>query len=234
VLPSFIAGSVTATLSFRNDTQTESVALTVTAKRVSDLATDVLVSDFVINKQQCYCAPPMLATSWPSDFPATVNWEISNGLPDGNAYLVMGPNPAWQGAGSPYVDILTISAPNSMGNYDTYFPLYADPTKVYFNVMVYNTGTPTWLQISFMEDGTVARYFDIKPNWVGWKLVSIKYSDLKASNIDAANNIQPQKVTAIQIVMLSSLAVTDPNLMVTPVKAAFDHMTFTHNKPYQP
>lgn len=235
ILPSFAAGSVTATLSFQNDAQTESVPFTITQKRVSDLETDVLVTDFLVTKVQNYGAIPVPPDKWPSDFPLTINSETSYGFPDGNAYLTMGdPTAPWQGAGSPYVDILTITPANSIVDYGNYYPLYADPTKVYFNIMVYNTGTPTWLQIAFLEDGVVARGIDIKPNWTGWKLVSVKYSDLIPNSSDAASNVRPQKITGIQLVLLSNVPVADPALATTPVKTAFDHICFTHNKPYQP
>ncbi|MDB5257207.1 MAG: hypothetical protein JWM14_1902 [Chitinophagaceae bacterium] len=234
VLPSFIAGSVNAVLTFNNDPQTDNVPITITAKRISDYPTDVLVSDFVVNKQHCYCAGTIPPSEWPSDFPATINTETTNGLPDGNSYLVMGPQAPWQGGGSPYVDILIISPRNSMINYGTYYPLYADPSKVYFNIMVYNTGTPTWLQVTLFEEGTAARHIDIKPNWTGWKQVSVKYSDLVANSTAFASNIQPTKVTAIQLVLLSNIPTSNPALTTTQVKTAFDHITFTHNAPYQP
>jgi len=234
VPPSFIAGAVTATLSFQNDALTESVPFTITAKRTSDFTTDVLVTDFKVSPIQNYGALPILPTNWPSDFPLTVNFLSTHGLPDGNAYLTMGPQAPWQPGGSPFVDILTISPRNSIKNYGTYYPLYADPTKVYFNIMVYNTGTPTWLQISFMEDGVVARGLNIKPNWTGWKLVSVRYSDLTPNSSAAASNVQPQKITGIQLVLLSNVATNSPLLPTTAVSAAIDHMTFTHNAPYQP
>jgi hypothetical protein len=232
--PSFIAGSVTAVLSFQIDPATNSVPFTISAKRISDKPTDILVSDFVVNKQHCYCAGTIPPSEWPSDFPVTINTETAYGLPDGNAYLVMGPQAPWQGAGSPYVDILTISPRNSMIDYGTYYPLNSDPSTVYFNMMVYNTGTPTWLQITLFEEGVAARHIDIKPNWTGWKQISVKYSDFIASSTDYASNIQPSKVTSIQIVLLSNVSTSSAALTTTPVKTAFDHITFTHNAPYQP
>jgi len=256
VLPEFIVGTVTATLSFQNDPSvTNNTSFSVTGKHISGNSSDVLVSDFVVEKGYCYCAlcptcdiPP---GNWARDFPKFNNTESVYGYPDGNPYLIMGDtshpyntNSArpWQGNGSPYVDIVTISPRNSQINYGTYYPLYADPTKVYFNIMVYNTGTPTWLEISFYEvepvvkNGTAKpdRHLTIKPDWVGWKLISVKYSDLIPNSNDAIGNIQPQKITDIQIVMLSNLSPSDPAMPNTPIKTALDHIIFTHNAPYQP
>lgn len=232
VLPSFVAGTATAVLSFQIDPQTDIVPFNISAKRISDYPTDVLVSDFVVNKQHCYCAGTIPPSEWPSDFPATINTNMDYPYPDGNPYLYMGPQAPWQGAGSPYVDILIISPQNSMVNYGTYYPLNADPSKVYFNMMVYNTGTPTWLQISLFEEGVAARHIDIKPNWTGWKQVSVKYSDFIANSTEYASSIQPTKVTALQLVLLSNTAIAA--LPGDAVTTAFDHITFTHNAPYQP
>src|SRR6185369_1349430 len=101
-----------------------------------------------------------------------------------------GPGAAWQpnldfpGHLSPYVDFLTISA-NSVG-YPTYFPLIADHTKIYFNMMMYNATLPTytWLDVTIHEDhpsiadSIIAKTITIKPNWnTGWKLLTFSYSD---------------------------------------------------------
>ena len=165
-------------------------------------------------------------------------------LPDGNAYLTMGASVPIESGGSPFVDILSIAARNSFKNYGAYYPLYADPNKVYFNIMVYGTGTPVWLEINFFEvepldhnsktNPSADRKFTIKPNWTGWKLVTVRYADLVPLNADAAANIQPNKITDIQIILLSNLSPSDPAMLTTKITTAFDHITFTHNKPYQP
>jgi hypothetical protein len=242
-LPSFMAGTVTATLTFQNDPTTDNVSFTISAKRISDKPTDVLVTNFVLAPVKNFGSPGAFQpTDWPSDFPYTSNLDFTpfpNGsypLPDGDKYLVIGPYNPHQGAGSPYIDLLRIYATGAMTPMQ-YFPLYADPTKVYFNIMVYNTGTPTWLQVSLFENEDLdapVRHIDIKPNWTGWKLISVKYSDFIANNADAAAKLQPQRVSGIQIVLLSNVPVSSPALPTTNVKAAFDHITFTHNAPYQP
>lgn len=243
VLPSFIAGTATATLSFQSDPITPSLPITITAKRISDNSTDVLVTNFVSAPVKNFGSPGAFQpTDWPSDFPYTGNSDPSAfpagsySLPDGDKYLIMGPQVPFQGNGSPYVDLLRIYATGAMTPVQ-YFPLIADPTKVYFNIMVYNTGTPTWLQIALFENEDLnnpVRHIDIKPTWKGWKLISVKYSDFVANTPDAGLKLDPQKISGIQIVLLSNVSTASPALPTTQVKAAFDHITFTNNAPYQP
>ncbi len=246
VLPSFVAGSVTAELSFQIDPQTESVPFNITTKRISDKPTDVLISDFTSSPVQNYGTGTIAAGNWPSTYPLTVNNQTTYVLPDGNSYETMGDEKPWQGAGSPFIDIVSIAARNSFQNYGTYYhPVNTDPNSVYFNIMVYGNETPVWLEINFFEvealnhnsttgNPTADRKLTIKPNWTGWKLVSVKYADLEPRDADAANNIQPDKISDIQIVLLSNIAPSNPAMLTTYVKTAFDHMTFTNNAPYQP
>jgi hypothetical protein len=231
--PSFQAEMVEAALSFDYlDTDTQKVSFQISAAPNLIRAGDVLVSEFIVNKSQCYCSPPIQPDRWPTDFPPTVNNETAYGFPDGNAYLVMGGTGAnavpWQGAGSPYVDILTIEAKNADTDYGTYFPLYADPAKVYFNIMVHASETQNAvLRVFLLEDAVVARYIDIMPNWTGWRLISLNYTQLIPAVTTPA---VPNRVTAVQFVLLSNSNVLPGN----PVKIAFDRVIFTHNVPYQP
>ncbi|MBX9851077.1 MAG: hypothetical protein K2X86_04880 [Cytophagaceae bacterium] len=228
--PSFRAENVVATLSFASSTSTYTQNLTIAAQKNLD-AGGVLVSNFATTKFQCYCAPPLNPNNWPTDFPTTVNTDNTYIKPDGNAYVLMEGVP-WQGGGSPYVDIATIEAKNADVNYGTYFPLYADPAKVYFNIMVYGdpaTTSNTWLRISLFEDGVEARVIDVRPDWTGWKLLSYNYTELLP--VDATIGAsKPNKVTALRFVLLSD----SPTLPGPSVRAVFDHPIFTHNKPYQP
>lgn len=239
-LPSFKAESVTAVLSFQIDPATDSVPITISARRISDKPTDVLVTNFVSAPVKNFGSPGAFQpTDWPSDFAYTGNSDPAGNypFPDGNKYLIMGPQAPFQGNGSPYVDLLRIYATGAMTPMQ-YFPLNTtDPTKVYFNIMVYNTGTPTWLQIGLFENQDLdspVRHIEIKPNWTGWKLISVKYSDFIANTPDAALKLEPQKISGIQIVLLSNVSTSSSELATTPVKAAFDHITFTNDAPYQP
>jgi len=244
VIPSFMAGPVTAKLTFQVDPIEDSVPFTISTKRVSDKITDVLVSNFTSSPVQNY-GGTIAPGNWPSTYPLTTNTDNAYFVPDGNAYEIMGdPTTPWQGAGSPFVDIVSIAARNSSQNYGTYYPLSADPNNVYFNIMVYGNETPVWLEINFFEvealdhnsptNPSADRKLTIKPNWTGWKLVSVKYADLIPADADAAANIRPDKISDIQIVLLSNLLPSNPAMLTTPIRTAFDHITFTHDTPYQP
>lgn len=227
-VPSFGVENVTAVLSFTSTSDTYPLALTIAGTRNPDQG-GVIVSNFLVSKRYC-CGFP-IPNGWPSDYPNITNADNAYVKPDGNNYLLMSGVP-WQ-ANSPYVNYMTIAASSADVNHGTYFPLYADPSKVYFNVMVYGTRAETpyaWLQINLIEDGPdgdVGRTMNIRPNWTGWKLISVKYSDLAAGSAVAANT---RKVKAVQFVLLSD----SPTLPGPSVKVAFDHATFTHNAPYQP
>ena len=227
--PSFQMGeNVQATLSFASSATTFTQNLTIAGIKNLD-AGGVLVTNFVLSKFQCYCAGPMLTTTWYTDFPLTNNTDNTYIKPDGNAYAMMEGVP-WQGGGSPYVDILTIDARNADVNYGNYFPLYADPTKVFFNIMVFGepaTTSNTWLRVILFEDGVEARGIDIRPDWTGWKLLTYNYTELEAIITDAP---KPNKVTAIRFILLSESA----TLPGPSVRAVFDHPIFTHNTPYKP
>jgi hypothetical protein len=243
-IPSFGAEAATAVLSFpRSTSAAVSLNITIAGKKNHDIG-NVLITDFSTTKFSGPGADPDLF--WPSDWVSTTaknNVPYVN--PDGNPYCMMGPNGAWQpnadfpGHNSPYVDFLTISA-NSLG-YPTYFPLIADPTKIYFNMMMYNDASTknTWLQVILHEehptDGTtMAKSVSIKPTWVtGWKLVTLRYQDFKLSDTTKVIN-NPQKIKDVQLVLLSSASQAILDAGTNPVSATFDHLIFTHYKPYQP
>ena len=212
---------------------------TITQTVKVDTSLNVLISDFSkIPLVQNYGSGTILPTSWASDFPRTDNIDKSHSFIDGNAYLIMGnPTAPWKVNSGPYVDILTITPSTSMtpnpGD-PTHFHLYEDATKVFFSIWVYNTGTPTWLQAGFLENGNVARTLDIKPDWTGWKLITKRYSDLTPTSDTYATSIQSNNITGVQFVLLSN---TPGATSVSPgpaVNAVFDHPIFTIGGPYQP
>ncbi|MCU0428389.1 MAG: hypothetical protein MUF42_00330 [Cytophagaceae bacterium] len=220
-LPAFALEPVTAKVSFPNSPgDTLRLNMTVAGRRNMD-AGAVIVTNF---------SAPKIAwqKDWPPiEYPGTTT---NYGFPDGNNYCYMSGTP-WQGAGSPYVNFLNIRAVNSDVSYTSgFFPLYADYNKVYFNIMVYGNGpsNKTWLQIGLQENGVAARNYNIRPNWTGWKLVTIKYTDFVPDNEEISYN--PQKINLVSLVLLSDAV----PLATTPVSVAVDHMVFTHGGPLQP
>jgi hypothetical protein len=252
-LPSFRAEVVTAVLSFPSAISASApfpLSLNITIVKPKDLNYgNVLVTDFNVAKFGGSSANPNLF--WPHDFVSTMAYnDIPHINPDGNPYCIMGPYGAWQantnfvGHNSPYVDFLGISA-NSVG-YPTYFPLIADPTKIYFNMMVYNNALPSnaWIQVTLSEDNLhpnpvlndtiIGKTINIYPNWnTGWQLVTASYLDFKSSDTTITSN-NPQKIRGITIVLLSNASQAILDAGTNPVSATFDHLIFTHYKPYQP
>jgi hypothetical protein len=175
-------------------------------------------------------------TKWGSDWQPTDTSRVYPEV-DGNPYLKMSGNP-WDASNgpnsiSPYIDMIRFWASSSDINYHKYFPLYSDPTQVYLNFYVYNTGTPdTWLTASVIEDANTFTYTIKNPRWTGWKLFSIRYSDMIASNTLSLPD--PTKVSHIDFVLLSTASQTVLNQKTEIVSTAIDHIIWTFNKPYQP
>jgi hypothetical protein len=118
------------------------------------------------------------------------------------------------------------------------------PENLYFNVYVYGFGLPnTKFQVGFDEDDNGDNAWDpyledelvyiTRVDWVGWKLLSFKYTDAKFSNIDPKGGAhgnkkhEPFKVTKMGFVMN-----TDPATM--HAKVAYDFPCFTYGRPFNP
>jgi len=254
-LPSFRAESVTAVLSFPNASSASApfpLSLTITIAKAKDLNYGhVIITDFNVAKFVDVSLNPNPNISWPHDFVSTMAYnDIPHINPDGNPYCIMGPHGAWQantsfkGHNSPYIDFLGISA-NSVG-YPTYFPLIGDPTKIYFNMMVYNNAIPSNVRIQVtlsednlhpnpvLKDSIIAKTINIYPNWnTGWKLVTARYLDFKSSDTTVISN-NPQKIRGVTIVLLSTASQAVLDAGTNPVSATLDHLIFTQYKPYQP
>jgi hypothetical protein len=251
-LPSFRAEQVVATLSFPMASSVPSgypLSYNIAVGTTKNLnAGHVLVTDFSVNKivnvfNGNFDAVP--ADRWPSNFgPTTLENDAPLRNPDGNSYCMIGPLATWQdnadfpGHISPYVDHLLITA-TSVG-YPVYFPLIADPTKIFFNIMVYNTGSPyTWLEVTLHEehphiaDSVINKSINIRPNWSGWKLVTHSYSDFKTSDTTQVLN-NPQKIRGMQLTLLSAAPQDLLDAKTEEVSVAVDHIIFSHYKPYQP
>lgn len=187
----------------------------------------VKFSDFIKSPVYGFGGTVPAGGGWGSDWPTTNNTNTSFTKYDGNAYLYIAGAP-WQ-ANNPYVDITEMPANVGDTLKNTYLPLYNNPDRVYLNLAVYNTGTEdTWLQVQMLEDnGTgIARSWNIRPDWVGWKSISIKYSDLASTNTAAYN---PSIVKQINLVLLSDQNVTDA--VKKEVSVAIDQLVFSFDAP---
>lgn len=215
-LPLFQAEPITVTLSFpAHSGTTESIAITSTGVRNID-AGGVLVSDF--------SAAPIVTfgnAGWESDWPLTTNANGDFSQPDNTPYLYSAEAP-WQ-AGSPYIDITYI--PSLYSDPGTaLFPLYADPSRVYFNVFVHGdlASQDTWVQFQLVEKSGTTYSYDLRPDWDGWRLISLTYEEM--AGVTGGNPAQLEK---IGIVLLTDAVL--PSSQV--VNYAIDHMIFTFDKP---
>lgn len=215
-VPSFQTETVTAKLSFKHAVDSFKTTLAISSTKNMDV-NDVLLTDFSTLKT---------TAEWPRDWPPVSITNAAYPKADGGKYFYMSGTP-WQ-AGSPYVNYMSISAKYADKDNGTYFPLNPDGGKVYFNIMVHGEGpSDAWLLINFSEDGKQARHINIRPDWTGWKLISIPYSSMIP---DITTDAKPNKLTSVAFVLLSDAVPVDSKA----VSVAFDHPVFTYNKPYQP
>jgi hypothetical protein len=125
------------------------------------------------------------------------------------------------------------------------FPLSSNPNNVYFNVMIYGEPglTNSLVLFQFEEDENGDGAFtstsedmyslQVTVDWVGWKMVSVKYSDIPClvNGSPAAPNgegtHQSNKIRTINMLHLAN-----PNSGFA--KAKLDYMIFTENAPLNP
>jgi hypothetical protein len=159
--------------------------------------------------------------------------------PEGKSYLNMAGTVNWD-----YL-IGLIDFPGNAYSTAPTFPLPTNPESVYFNCLIYgvnNTNTSLVL-FQFKEDENADGIFNannedeydyqVTVDWVGWKLISIKYSDIvtlvngspAAAKGNALHN--PDKIGKI-----SMLHLANPSNGFASSK--LDLMMFTLNKPLEP
>ena len=128
---------------------------------------------------------------------------------------------------------------------ETSFPLNSNPDNVYFNTMIY--GDPIFVNsiilFQFEEDENGDGTFngasedmyslEIPVNWIGWKLISIKYSDIPslASGVPvAANGNSVHNSDRISTLNMLHLA----NPATGHARSQLDYLIFTENGPLIP
>jgi hypothetical protein len=171
---------------------------------------------------------------------ANMDFQIKtdNFAPQGDDYLNMAGTVNWDWL----IGLINFKA--SADGFVTY-PLNPNGNNVYFNAMVY--GEPGLINsivlFQFQEDengdGTFTATSDdqydveIKVDWVGWKLVSIKYSDLATlvngapSTPNGNQQHNPNKIKQINMLHLA-------NPSSGYAKAKLDYIIFTENGPLNP
>lgn len=225
--PYFQSEKVIATVSFPNFPDIASLVDTFTITNITTQAVlGVLISDFTSVPIYNFGNPEPASGGWGSDFPLTVNTNTAYPSPDASAYLYFEGAP-WQ-ANSPYIDILQIPTELSDTITSKYYPLYSDPSRVYINLSVYNTGLEnTWFRVAFLEESTgETRFWEIRPTWDGWKSIAIKYSDLET---EGSKSFDPTTITLTNLILFSDEDNTLPNR--SNVSIAIDQLEFSFDSP---
>ncbi len=128
---------------------------------------------------------------------------------------------------------------------ETSFPLNSNPDNVYFNTMIYGDPlfTNSIVLFQFEEDENGDGTYDgasedmysleIPVNWTGWKLVSVKYSDIPslASGVPVpANGNSVHNSDRISTINMLHLA----NPATGHARSKLDYLIFTENGPLNP
>jgi hypothetical protein len=159
--------------------------------------------------------------------------------PEGKKYLNMAGTVSWDWL----IGLIDFPA-TAYGTAKTY-PLITNPDAVYFNCLIYGTSVanPSLVLFQFKEDENANGVIDantedeydleVKVDWIGWKLVSVKYSDINtlvngAPATPKGNGLHnPDKLGKI-----SMLHLANPNDGFASAK--IDLMVFTENGALQP
>lgn len=231
-LPWFPAGPVDVIVTFPQHKDTLATTIYIEVPMNHDKGA-VLIADFSVAP----ISPVLSETGWPSEWPTTSIFYSNYPQPDGTRYLFMEGN-AWQGSPwgptvfntsppfSPFIDILKIDANKMQNGYGETLPLYADPSRVYFNIMVYNTGSQyARLQVKLYESNNQTRTLDITPTWTGWKMVTVKYNEFEGTSTPS-----PSSVWRVEFLLFSNAPAAILNDPSNKVSAAFDHPAFTFDR----
>lgn len=228
--PVFRAENCTAKLTIKDVADTFNIAIKVIKPKTNP---GYLIADFENG----------LNPFWPKYIQSGANMDFKvktdSVAPQGTKYLNMAGTVNWD-----YL-IGYIDFPASAYGSQFAFPLNTNPSSVYFNCLIYgvaNTNTSLVL-FQFKEDengdGTFTpanedEYdYQITVDWVGWKLVSVKYADLNTlvngqPGTPKGNGLRnPDRLGKI-----SMLHLADPNNGFASTK--IDLITFSNNAPIEP
>ncbi len=151
------------------------------------------------------------------------------------------------GPHSPFIDIhnFPVSSILSIPDFsDSLLPINRGAENVYFNVMIFNEQElvpPAFRNyhekyVFEVEEsnGSVRRLEvipDDDPTWAGWRLISVRYSDLETRTdpptLFAPHD--PKSVTQVNVILLSD-APMDQRESIGP-RGVIDHISFTRDRP---
>lgn len=172
---------------------------------------------------------------------ADMDFQIKSDVtaPEGNSYYNVAGTVDWDWL----IGLINFKATAYSGA--TVLPLTSNPNSLYFNVMVYGEIglTNSLILFQFQEDEDASGTFDaatedlyshqITIDWVGWKLVSIKYTDIPClvNGSPAAPNGNGQH-NSDKIGQINMLHLANP--ISGFAKSKLDYIIFTENGPLNP
>jgi hypothetical protein len=171
---------------------------------------------------------------------ANMSFQISSTppVPQANNYYNMAGTVAWDWL------IGLIEFPSTAYGL-THYPLNTNPNNVYFNVLVWGEPgiTNALLLFQFREDdnnngtfesATEDEYdYELPVNWTGWKLISVKYTDL-VTLVNGAPGIPKgnKQHNPDRLLKVSLLHLANPTTGFS--KSKMDYLIFTENAPLEP
>lgn len=159
-------------------------------------------------------------------------------IPQGNNFYNMAGTVNWDWL------VSLIEFPSS-ANGLAHFPLNTNPNNVYFNVLVWGEPGITNAILLFQlreddnnngtfESSTEDEYdYELKITWSGWRLITVKYSDL-ATLVNGAPSAPKgnQQQNPERLLKISALHLADPSSGFSKTK--MDYLIFTDNKALEP
>ncbi len=231
--PTFSAENCTATLTFKDLADTARISLkTLSPKKIDAF----IIADFEAGLNSKWTTFVQSGTQ--IDFKV----KTDNLAPEGKKYLNM--------AGAVNFDFLIglIDFPAKAYGTAVTFPLAVNPESVYFNCLIYGVPDSTAANRSivlfqFKEDENGNGVFngvnedlyayEIRVDWEGWRLISVKYSDLTSlENGQPATPKGNGLRNPDKLGLISMLYLADPNNGFASTK--IDLLSFSSNKPIEP
>ena len=229
-LPMFRAENVTATLSIDGQTTTYSLPIEIKTAAINN---GLVIADFETG----------LLSSWTKFIQsgASMDFGVKDDdlAPQDTKYLKMHGIVNWDWL------IGLIDFPASAYGTSKTLPLSTNPDEVYFNCLIYGVANTNESIVLFQfredenGDGNISGSADdeydlqVKVNWVGWKLVSIKYTDLPyLNNGQAAPPKGNSQHNPDKIGKISMLHLADPAGGLASTK--IDYIIFTQYGPLVP
>jgi len=229
-LPLFAKEMCTATLSIKDVTPVYEVNVNVTEPKV---LTGFMIADFEAGLNPGWTK--FAQTSANMDFKV----KTDSLAPQGKNYFNMAGTVNWD-----YL-IGLIDFPATAYGASVTYPLSTNPNDVYFNCLIYGVPNTNQSIILFQfredenSDGTLNannedQYdFEVKVDWVGWKLVSIRYADLVSLSNGAPTTPKGNALrNPDKLGKISMLHLANPNDGFASSK--IDLIMFTNTKPLEP